>query len=65
MGLLNTLSFIFLVMAFLGALVFPLLIIFIARRPAGSDNAYRVFVLSLLWLILIAVLAGVGAYITA
>lgn len=62
MELLNILSFIFINIAFFGAIIFLFLITVILFNM--TEDLYRAAVLALLWLILIAVLAGVGAYIT-
>lgn len=56
------LSFIFIITAFFGGLAFP---VFFLVHKMYENNKYQASVLALLWLILIAVLAGVGAYITA
>lgn len=63
MEFINNISFVFLVIAFSGALAFPVAALRLAIQ--WSENQHRGFVLALLWLILIAVLAGVGVIITA
>lgn len=62
MELLNIISFIFLVIGFIGGLAFP---VFFLVQKMSENNKYQASVLVLLWLILLAVLAGVGALITA
>lgn len=61
--IINIASFVFINLAFFGALAFPFLALIHTRDM--DEIKYRAFVLSLLWLILIAILSGVGAYITA
>lgn len=63
MELINIFSFFFVNIAAFGALVFLILIPYFIFNP--TKDRYRAAVLVLLWLILLALLAGVGAYITA
>lgn len=64
MELLNILSFFFINIAAFGALVF-LIVLPVVLLGKLTTQRYQAFVLLLLWLILLALLAGVGAYITA
>lgn len=64
MELLNILSFFFVNIAAFGALVF-LVVLPVVLLGKLTTKRYQTFVLVLLWLILISLLAGVGALITA